>query len=717
MSNGYAKNQDYCFSCMRKLSPGTTKCPKCGYRHGQGESPAFALQPGTYLANSRYLVGKVLGQGGFGITYVGMDLVLQKKVAIKECFPMSQVSRQMGRSSLLWSMAADNGSSSRDSFVKEARKMAKVDSIPGIVQVLDIFYQNNTAYIVMGFIEGETLKSKLKREGCMTAAVCVRLLKPVLESLEQAHHCGLIHRDISPDNIMIDIAGKPWILDMGAAKDLDMRAADNSLSSIPVKKIGFSPLEQNIRKDIGPWTDVYAMCATIYYCMTGAVPPDAFDRISHDTLTYPAVIPEQVASVLKRGLAIRWGSRIQSMVQLQEELNSSIEPKPISPPIVIRNPADVRVKEGGTEYFSSACTGDNVQAIWHFVSPDGKVDLTCAEAARRFSKLNVSFGESNQLKLDNIPSSLNAWQVYCRYSNVSGSVDTGRATIHVNRFSLSPPIIASHPESISVKKGGAASFSSDGRNYNIRTWHFVSPDGKTDITYDQAAKRFSSLNPGSANDNQIKLDNITTSLNGWKVYCRYSNAYGSTDTRSAYIHVKSNSSRIWATFAASLLVLCVFVAVFWNNDKEEISPMPLCTPTPKEYVKPTPIPTATPSPAMDIIDLSFGEDRYNAGVWTVPVLKPSRVISNCSEFTLHFGYDKVDLQQLGEQRVYVSLNQSNGAWLECGTINVEKQGEYYSKIITFTKPRTVGGIAVLSMNATESEYTVSAWIDNVKTDN
>lgn len=151
--------------------------------------------------------------------------------------------------------------------------------------------------------------------------------------------------------------------------------------------------------------------------------------------------------------------------------------------------------------------------------------------------------------------------------------------------------------------------------------------------------------------------------------------------------------------------------------KPSTNPTPTTTPKPSS----TPKPIATPSVAQsgkdtaeDRIDLHYTGNRYNAGLWTVPVLTPEEEVLNCTGFTLYFCYDRVDKQELGTQRVFVSLDQRNGAWLDCGTFNVEKEGEVYSTNIKFDKPRTVGGIAVLSTNATESSYSVTAWIQDLK---
>lgn len=314
----------YCLGCMRQRDNRETVCPICGYQHGKAPENAMALYPGTFLGNGKYLVGKVLGQGGFGITYVGLDLTLKLRVAIKEYFPMGQVNRDAGTSSLMWSHASDGGSGGRESFLKEAQKMAKVDAISGIVPVREVFYQNNTAYIIMSFIDGITLGAKLRRDGKMTAHECMRILEPAMTALDQAHQKGLIHRDISPDNIMIDRNGKTWILDMGAAKELDNGDRTGTTMSKPVMKLGFTPPEQIIGKNIGPWTDVYAMCATIYYCLTGKLIPQSMDRLMDDKLSFPPEIPPHAVTALRHGLALKPEYRIADMDKLRTELTAAL---------------------------------------------------------------------------------------------------------------------------------------------------------------------------------------------------------------------------------------------------------------------------------------------------------------------------------------------------------------------------------------------------------
>ena len=306
---------------MHELAADQKFCPECGRPYGSVNTESFALKPGTIL-DGKYLVGEMLGQGGFGITYIGFDLLLEQKVAIKEYFPMStgMVSRE-NRSMVVWSNAMMGKTGTQkgfDSFLKEARKMAKLGGIPGVVGVKSVFIQNETAYIVMDFIEGETLLKKLQREGPMPFDTCLSLLTPIIQALAEVHEHGIIHRDISPDNIMVRPDGRLILLDLGAAKDLDIQGRDGNVqSSQMVAKQGFSPIEQYQRNaSIGPWTDVYAMAATIYYCCTGILPPTAVDRIVDDTLTCQPLLTQAQFDVLAYCMSIRAENRPRSMTAL-----------------------------------------------------------------------------------------------------------------------------------------------------------------------------------------------------------------------------------------------------------------------------------------------------------------------------------------------------------------------------------------------------------------
>ena len=330
-----------CMKCMKELKPGENVCPECGQDYGSTKAEPFALRPGTIL-DGKYLVGEVLGKGGFGITYIGFDLLLKHRVAIKEYFPMNtgMVSRD-NRSTVIWSstvMQQTGVEKGFDSFLKEARKMAKLGGIPGVVGVKSVFIQNETAYIVMEFVEGETLLKKLQREGPMDFDTCVALLTPIMKALAEVHTHGIIHRDISPDNIMVQKDGRLILLDLGAAKDLEISDADGAVqSSQLVAKQGFSPIEQYGRNGkIGPWTDVYAMAATIYHCCTGIVPPSAVDRITEDTLTCQPLLKKEQFGALAACMAIMPQDRPQSMAALMNTITPVLEwtkqPPPKSKP-------------------------------------------------------------------------------------------------------------------------------------------------------------------------------------------------------------------------------------------------------------------------------------------------------------------------------------------------------------------------------------------------
>ena len=307
-----------CMKCMHALAAGETFCLECGRPYGRVETEPFALKPGTIL-DGKYLVGEMLGQGGFGITYIGFDLLLEQKVAIKEYYPMStgMVSRE-NSTTVVWSSAVMQKSGMEkgfDSFLKEARKMAKLGGIPGVVGVKSVFIQNETAYIVMDFIEGETLLKKLQREGPMDYGTCISLMTPIMQALAEVHKHGIIHRDISPDNIMVQNDGRLILLDLGAAKDLDIQGKDGNMqSSQMVAKQGFSPVEQYGRDGkIGSWTDVYAMAATIYYCCTGVLPPSATDRMIEDTLTCRPRLTKEEFDVLAFCMNVLPQNRPQNM--------------------------------------------------------------------------------------------------------------------------------------------------------------------------------------------------------------------------------------------------------------------------------------------------------------------------------------------------------------------------------------------------------------------
>lgn len=329
---------DRCFGCMEEIHG--YPCPVCGFDPAQAAAPNYVLPYGAIL-NGRYIVGKMLGQGGFGITYVGWDIALERKVAIKEYYPSGQVSRNPGSRGLTWYTSVQSQQAKQNGtqmFLKEARKMSKVDDIPNVVRVRDLFQENETAYIVMDFVEGETLKARLEKTGPLPWEQAKGIFLPAIQAMEQVHQAGLVHRDISPDNLMLTPDGKVKILDLGAAKDLSV---NNGASSMQVAKGGFSPFEQYTQRgSSGPWTDVYAMAATVYYTLTGKLPPVATDRVVEDTISWEEpglkALSAQALEALQKAMVISAKNRMQSMEELEKGLYSTTakpEPAPAPQPV------------------------------------------------------------------------------------------------------------------------------------------------------------------------------------------------------------------------------------------------------------------------------------------------------------------------------------------------------------------------------------------------
>ena len=322
-----------CPGCMEPSQE--NPCSRCGFDSQRPSGMEYALPLNTILAG-KYVVGRVLGQGGFGITYIGWDLALERKVAIKEYYPSGQVSRTQGTRNLTWyttEQASVARKSGMEMFLKEARKMVKVDNIPGVVRVLELFQENGTAYIVMEFVEGETLKARLQKTGPLSWSQAKTIFEPVVHAMAKVHRAGLVHRDLSPDNLMLTPEGGVRVLDLGAAKDLSI---NSGLSSMQVAKSGFSPWEQYLQQGgSGPWTDVYAMAATIYYTVTGKLPPNAVDRANQDTISWVepglAAMPAGALKTLQKAMTVQARDRIQSMEILEkglfEEKNAPAAPK------------------------------------------------------------------------------------------------------------------------------------------------------------------------------------------------------------------------------------------------------------------------------------------------------------------------------------------------------------------------------------------------------
>lgn len=288
------------------------------------EENLHCLRKGTRLIG-RYTIERVLGQGGFGITYLGIDELHEKKVAIKEFFPQGIVTRNIEYEdavTVTFVGEKDNYNKGKEKFLKEARIMARFSKDEGIVKAQDFFEINNTAYIVMEYLEGITLKQYLRENERIEPEELLELFVPLIESLDEIHSQGLIHRDISPDNIMVLLGGKIKLMDFGAARDYT-DFGEKSLSLI--LKPGYAPPEQYQTHGVqGPWTDIYALCATMYKCLTGENPPDAIERVMDDNLKeiseFGIPVSKQMEETIIKGMSISARTRYQNIEEFCEDL-------------------------------------------------------------------------------------------------------------------------------------------------------------------------------------------------------------------------------------------------------------------------------------------------------------------------------------------------------------------------------------------------------------
>ncbi len=319
-----------CLGCMAEYENGLKMCPLCGYEAGKITDSPLHMLPGTILLD-RYLVGKVIGYGGFGVTYIGWDSILQQRVAIKEYLPSEFATRSMGQAdvTVFGGNKAQQFADGMAKFIDEAKRLAQFQSEDGIVRVYDSFETNNTAYIIMEYLDGETLTTFLNREGKVPIEKAVEMVTPVIRSLETVHKAGIIHRDIAPDNIMIAKDGKVKLIDFGAAR---YATTSHSRSLTVIIKPGFSPEEQyRSRGDQGPHTDIYALGAVLYRMVTGETPPDALERRAFfenkkkDILVPPSKsckIPKNIENAILNAMNVRIEDRTSSAGAFLQQLTS-----------------------------------------------------------------------------------------------------------------------------------------------------------------------------------------------------------------------------------------------------------------------------------------------------------------------------------------------------------------------------------------------------------
>ena len=314
-----------CYGCMKVFEKEYELCPHCGFIVGTPQVMVNHLPCGTRLRN-RYIIGKALGHGGFGITYIAWDDKEQMVVAVKEFFPHSLSMRNPGDKEV-YCYVTDSARYYTDGIKKmldEGKKLSRFIENENIVDVYDFFEENNTAYIIMEYLEGCDLKKYLEEVGGrLEPQAAIRIMLPVLNALADMHSDNLIHRDIAPDNIFICDDGRIKLLDFGSAR-LAVQDADRSVSVLI--KAGYAPKEQYLsRSKQGPWTDVYAACATLYRIVTGEIPVPSTER---DTIELKPFSKfglhghEALEDVILRGLEPEIENRIKYAQLLEKELKA-----------------------------------------------------------------------------------------------------------------------------------------------------------------------------------------------------------------------------------------------------------------------------------------------------------------------------------------------------------------------------------------------------------
>ena len=295
-------------------------------QHIESDSSALKVSTGITLCNGRYELMKFLGKGGFGITYLGRHILLNKYVAIKEYFPKDNFRRESNGIQVSYS---DKSVARRniEKFLKEAKTMAELNH-EGVVKVNDVFEENNTAYYVMDYIEGKSLAEQLP----IAQEQALAYIKQAAEALQYVHTKGILHLDIKPANIMINQSGKAVLIDFGISKHYDSEGKGTS-SSTQGYSSGYSPIEQMTPgglKQFTPPTDIYALGATLYKIISGTTPPTSTDLADEETLSRPENMSREVFGFINKCMQQKRKDRPQTMSEVLGliEALSGEKPKP-----------------------------------------------------------------------------------------------------------------------------------------------------------------------------------------------------------------------------------------------------------------------------------------------------------------------------------------------------------------------------------------------------
>lgn len=316
-----------CYQCMKEFPDEYGICPYCGYEQSQAHQDMYYLPPGTLLGTDRrYLVGVAVNTGGFGIVYRAWDNIFNKMIAIKEYYPGGKVTRLPGSCLVVVYSEKDQTEYARgkEDFLTEARTVARFGNLPNVVDVYDFFEENNTAYMVMEYMNGILYSQYIRQHGGkLPPKTVVEVTEGVLAALEVIHKNKVVHCDIKPNNINIDETGqvKVKLFDFGAAYLDGVNRSNDTLTPC------YAPPElYNTRGRRGAYTDIYSVGAMMYFALTGIKPEEATDRLQEDHLVPPHEVDSSISlglsNTVMRAMALQEEIRFQNATQFREALNS-----------------------------------------------------------------------------------------------------------------------------------------------------------------------------------------------------------------------------------------------------------------------------------------------------------------------------------------------------------------------------------------------------------
>ena len=465
-----------CELCGTGHAVGLARCPSCG-AGGPGTDPRLPV--GTRLQDGRFTVGRVLGRGGFGITYKGAHTRLQRPVAVKELFP--EFASRAGRTVTVSADRRAGFRRERASVVREARVLASLDA-PGIVEVHDFFDENGTAYIVMEYLEGPTLEAEIGRRGRLPASEVVRVAEQVCAALGVLHGANLLHRDVKPANLLLARDDRVVLIDFGSVRAYE--ADKTQHQTIVVTPDYAAPEQFGSKGRFGPYTDLFCLGATLYHALTGEPPPSSLTRLQavDATVSLPSSVPAGLRQAVEAALHVHIKDRPQSVAEFRDFLSSAVQPS-------VR-PAGGPYRFQGRQYHTAEDLVNALCKDWNFtgINARNNYGTTPLHRAAREGHADVAralldSGAHDVAKDKNRRTPLHLAAVY-------GHADVARVLLDAGASVYAPDKFDNFPLHLAADKGRAevakvlldAGASVDARDTNDNTpLHLAANKGRADI--------------------------------------------------------------------------------------------------------------------------------------------------------------------------------------------------------------------------------------------